>query len=173
MKWIASSLTIALLAGPAASSFAQQNADKKAATESPAADREALERQFSEKLSGAALVGTFTIDGQEPQNLKTERYELFGVTKIKGDLWRFDARIKYGEKDLRIPIPLTVLWAGDTPVITLTETTIPPLGTFTARVMIYDDRYAGTWQHDEYGGHMFGRIEKDAASGDEGDESPE
>ena len=34
------------------------------------------------------------------------------------------------------------------------------LGTFTARVLIYDNRYAGTWQHGKAGGHLFGRIEK-------------
>jgi hypothetical protein len=37
---------------------------------------------------------------------------------------------------------------------------IPTLGTFTARVFFYGNRYAGTWQHDKVGGHMFGRIEK-------------
>jgi len=33
------------------------------------------------------------------------------------------------------------------------------MGTFTSRVMIYGDRYAGTWQHDKFGGHMWGKIE--------------
>lgn len=49
-------------------------------------------------------------------------------------------------------------WLGDTPMITMTEVPLPPLGTFTARVFFYGDRYAGTWQHDAVGGHMFGRI---------------
>jgi hypothetical protein len=34
------------------------------------------------------------------------------------------------------------------------------MGTFTARVLFYEDRYAGTWQHGKVGGHMFGKIEK-------------
>jgi len=29
-------------------------------------------------------------------------------------------------------------------------------------VLIYGDRYAGTWQHDKVGGHLWGRIEKPA-----------
>jgi hypothetical protein len=70
------------------------------------------------------------------------------------------ARIKYGEKDVNLPIPIDVLWAGDTPVLSLTKATIPGLGTFTTRVMVYGDRYAGTWQHDAVGGQMWGRIEK-------------
>jgi len=53
-----------------------------------------------------------------------------------------------------------VKWAGDTPVITLTNLGIPGLGTFTSRVVIYDNRYAGTWQHDKVGGNLFGRIER-------------
>ena len=50
--------------------------------------------------------------------------------------------------------------AGDTPIITLTNLEIPGLGTFTSRVIIYEGRYAGTWQHGDVGGHLFGRIEK-------------
>jgi hypothetical protein len=33
-----------------------------------------------------------------------------------------------------VPIPLIVRWAGDTPVITLTDLTIPGVGTFTTRL---------------------------------------
>ena len=36
------------------------------------------------------------------------------------------------------------------------------IGTFTVRVFFYGDRYAGTWQHGSVGGHMSGRIEKQA-----------
>ncbi len=49
---------------------------------------------------------------------------------------------------------------GDTPMILMTETSLPGIGTFTARVFFYRDRYAGTWQHGRVGGHMWGRIEK-------------
>jgi hypothetical protein len=45
-------------------------------------------------------------------------------------------------------------------VITLTNLAIPGLGTFTSRVVIYDNQYAGTWQHGKVGGNLFGRIEK-------------
>jgi hypothetical protein len=50
-------------------------------------------------------------------------------------------------------------WLEDTPVVTLTNYTIPTLGTFTARVFFYGNRYSGTWQHgDEVGGHLYGAI---------------
>ncbi len=34
------------------------------------------------------------------------------------------------------------------------------MGTYTARVMIYADHYAGTWDAGDHGGHMWGRIER-------------
>ena len=47
----------------------------------------------------------------------------------------------------------------DTPVVMLTDYSIPTLGTFSARVFFYNDRYAGTWQHGkEIGGHLYGKI---------------
>jgi hypothetical protein len=55
-------------------------------------------------------------------------------------------------------MPLKVFWAGDTPVISLTDLSIPGLGTYTARVMVYRDQYAGTWKAKDHGGHLFGRI---------------
>jgi hypothetical protein len=49
---------------------------------------------------------------------------------------------------------------GDTPIIPMTDMAVPGLGTFTARVMFYRGRYAGTWQHDTVGGHLWGIIER-------------
>jgi hypothetical protein len=42
----------------------------------------------------------------------------------------------------------------------MTEYTIPTVGTFSVRVFFYGDRYAGAWQHGEFGGHMYGMIQK-------------
>ena len=62
-----------------------------------------------------------------------------------------------------IPIVVPMRWIGDTPVIMMTDTSLPGLGTFTVRVFFYGDRYAGTWQHGKVGGHMSGRIERNAS----------
>lgn len=136
-----------------------------AKAEKPAAklDRAALEKQFAETMSGAVLAGSFTIDGRDQPPHK-ERYTIAKVTKLTGDTWLFNAQIQYGNHDVTLPLPLEVQWAGDTPVITLTDLNIPGLGTFTARVLIYRGRYAGTWQHGAVGGQLFGRIER--ASGE-------
>lgn len=119
-----------------------------------------LERQFAERMRGSVLVGKFTIAGREDREASPDRYEISSVDKVGDDQWRFNARMQYGTVDVTLPIVVTMRWAGDTPIITMTDVTIPTLGTFTARVFFYGDRYAGTWQHDTVGGHMYGRIEK-------------
>jgi hypothetical protein len=130
----------------------------------PAVDREALFKQFEETLSGVKLVGRFTILGKDDGPLPKEEYTINSVTKLpEGDYWLFKTRIKYGENDVTVPLPLEVKWAGDTPIITLTDFTIPGMGTFSARVVIDKKKYAGTWAHGPAGGHLFGVIEKAAS----------
>ena len=70
--------------------------------------------------------------------------------------------MKYGQRDLTIPMRLTVKWAGDTPMVYLDELNIPGLGTYSARVIFKADRYAGTWDAQNAGGHLYGRIERTA-----------
>ncbi len=119
-------------------------------------DLAALEEDFQESLSGATLVGHFTVGDRK--NLRGEKYTITKVSKIPGGLWLFQVRIQYGARDVTLPLPLNVQWAGDTPVITLTDLSIPGLGTYTARVLIYRDQYAGTWSGTDVGGQMFGRV---------------
>jgi hypothetical protein len=124
----------------------------------------AAERKFQEEMSGAVLVGHFTTVGAEPAGkLNEERYAIRKVSKIadKQNTWRFFVRIQYDDLDVTLPLDLEVFWAADTPVITLTNFTIPALGTFSARVLVHGQRYAGTWQHGEKGGHLFGRVVRD------------
>jgi hypothetical protein len=123
--------------------------------------REELIKKLETDLSGVKLIGRFTVAGKEDQSPKPEEYTITSAIKLPdGDMWLINSRIKYGNKDAAVPIPLEIKWAGDTPVITLTDLAIPGLGTFTSRVLIYGDRYTGTWQHGKAGGHLYGRIEK-------------
>ena len=116
-----------------------------------------LEKRFQQMMSGVALVGHST-------NLKNERisgeekYVIDKVSKLGGDTWLFHTRLQYGSHDIPVPLPVTIKWAGDTPVITLTDLTIPGLGTYTARVLLYRDQYAGTWSSKDHGGQLFGKI---------------
>ncbi len=119
-----------------------------------------IEQDFQKSLSGATLVGHFTVG--EQKDLREEKYTIKKVSKISGGLWLFQVRIQYGSRDVTVPLPLNVKWAGDTPVITLTDLSIPGLGTYTARVLIYRDQYAGTWSATDVGGQLFGRVVREA-----------
>jgi hypothetical protein len=122
----------------------------------------AVERAFVERMNGAALVGRFTIAGREDRVATPDRYDIYGVDKVGEDQWRFNAKI--GESGVTLPIVVRMKFVDDTPVILMTDSTIPGMGTFTARVMFYGDEYAGTWSHaGKGGGHMFGRIERGGA----------
>jgi hypothetical protein len=122
----------------------------------------AIERAFVEQMNGAALVGRFTLRGREDRAAAPDRYDLYSVDKIGEDQWRFNAKI--GEYGITVPIVVTMKFVDDTPMILMTDATIPGMGAgFSARVFFYGDMYAGTWGHGERGGHMFGRIERAAA----------
>jgi hypothetical protein len=154
-------LTTAVLLVLAASRGLADEPQKSDAKPKAEPSREELIKKLEGDLTGATLIGQFTVTGRENREPKAEEYTISSAMKLPdGDLWLIRARVKYGDKDMTVPIPLEIKWAGDTPVITLTNLGIPGLGTFTSRVVIYDNRYAGTWQHDKVGGHLFGRIEK-------------
>lgn len=154
-------LTAALCCGCVLPLGAQETAKKAAESPADAPKPEALIKKLTEELTNVKLIGLFTVTGKEDREPKQEEYTIVSAMKLpEGDLWLIKARIKYGDKDVTVPMPLEIKWAGDTPMITLTNFTIPNLGTFSSRVLIYEGRYAGTWQHGKAGGHMFGRVEK-------------
>jgi len=123
------------------------------------------ERQFAERMRDVSLVGSFTMTGREDRTPRADRYDIASVEKVGTDLWRFNANMDCCGVSGAIPVVVPMRWIGDTPVIMMTDTSLPGLGTFTVRLFFYGDRYAGTWQHGERGGHMSGRIEKRASAG--------
>lgn len=189
MRLLVSIVILSLLLSAAA--FAQEAAEKpseapeRAKQQPPEGklDQAELDKQFEKTMTGATLIGRFTMEGRggrdgggdgggdgnragrEPRE---ERYHISKVTKMQGDYWVFVARVQYGKKDVTVPMMLQVKWAGDTPVITLTDLSIPGLGTYTARVLIFRDHYAGYWSGGEHAGNLWGRIERtgDGAGGD-------
>jgi hypothetical protein len=133
--------------------------------------QQALEQAFEDSMRGAVLDGHFTIfshggsadtsgDDGEPVKLRTERYEIEKAVKRAGDIWTFHARIQFGETDVTLPVPVRLAWAGDTPVVSVTDLGLPGLGSYTARVVFYRDSYAGMWWGGKHGGNLFGRIER-------------
>jgi hypothetical protein len=124
-----------------------------------------LERAFAERMRGVSLVGSYTVSGREDGAPRTDRYDIESVEKVGEDLWRFNASMTCcGLDGSVIPIVVPMRWNGDTPMIMMTETGLPGIGAFTVRLFFYEDRYAGTWQHGDVGGHMSGRIEKQTSA---------
>ena len=120
------------------------------------------EAAFVKLMSGCKMVGSFTMRGSKraPQQ---ESYTIAKIEKVRADRWRFFAKIEYGKTSVTVPLVVQVEWAGDTPMIQVTGMKIPMLGTYTARVLIYRNHYAGMWAGKDYGGHMFGMIVRDKA----------
>lgn len=126
----------------------------------------ANEKAFQTMLTGVRLTGSFTVVGRD-MAAKEESYEITKLTKVSGENWLILARAKWGGNDVTLPFPVRVVWADDTPMIALSDVGFPGLkGKFGCRVLFHGDRYAGTWQHDAAGGHMFGTITKLKADGE-------
>ena len=129
-----------------------------------------VERQFSERMRDVSLIGTFTVVGRETRDAggrggpRADRYDISSVEKVGENLWRFNAGMECCGVKGQIPIVIPMRFVGDTPMIMMTDTEIPGVGTFTVRLFFYGDTYSGTWQHGKVGGHMSGRIEKKASS---------
>jgi len=68
--------------------------------------------------------------------------------------------MQFRGKEVSVPVPVQVKWAGDTPVIILDKVTIPGMGTYSARVLVYEKTYAGTWSAGDHGGMLHGLIKK-------------
>ncbi len=149
-------------ATPAGVADGSKGASAPASSASPKPPtQEELETKFADTLSGATLQGHFTntLD-QKGASPKEDKYTIDSVKKMQGDIWLFTARIQYEQHDVTLPLPLRVVWAGDTPVITLDKFPVPGMGSFTVRVMVFDDKYAGMWDGGNHGGLLFGKIVK-------------
>jgi hypothetical protein len=122
-------------------------------------DQSKREEEFRQMMTGVTLAGRFT--SLKSDKIVEDKYTIEKVSKVSGDLWLIHARIQYGDHDVTAPVPVNVLWAGDTPVLTLTDVGVPGMGAYTARVLVYRGQYAGTWSNQKgAGGQMFGKLEK-------------
>ncbi len=141
----------------------QEQSSKIQATESSPDDADSPTQEQIDKLAkyltGAKLTGHFTVSGQADKAPRSESYWIDKAEKNpEGDKWTITARIKYGDNDIKVPMVMDIKWAGGTPVITVDQMSIIGMGTFDARVLFRSGLYAGTWRHDEVGGHLFGTV---------------
>lgn len=174
-RMIRISILIPLIALPfttlIAVSLADEHDAKSAPTTAPAQSKAeaqaAREARFKEMMTDVVLRGTWQmtnaegLKGQAPLSPpRPDRYTIKGVSKGYGDQWIITARVEYADRDAVLPFTVRVVWADETPIITLDKTALPLLGTYSARVMIFDGFYAGAWFGTTYGGTMAGQIIK-------------
>ena len=125
-----------------------------------AGDQAGLEADFIAMLEDATLEGSWVpIQGGKPGDQKVDRYEVVRAEKIEGDQWHIVSRMKVQGQEIEFPIPVTVIWAGDTAVMILDEVATGGGKSYSARVLFHNDRYAGSWwASDQPGGLLSGAI---------------
>jgi hypothetical protein len=150
---------------------ASQPATSPAGSRAARPTRAELESQFATMLTGVTLRGSWQMtrsaDDDGLRRLSEplpESYTIISAVKAREDWWTITARIQFADKDLTLPVTVRVVWAEDTPIITLDEITLPVLGTYSARVLIYRGFYSGTWFGGDHGGVLSGQIMSAAAS---------
>jgi hypothetical protein len=155
-------LAIAMALQVVPRAWGQDNSKDAPAATTPAKPKlsqEELEAKFKATLTQATMSGRWCgLKNGKLTPEKEDKYTIVSVNKLGGEAWIISARIQYGNKDFVAPIPILVKWAGDTPVITLDNVGLPGGSSYSARVLIYNNTYAGTWSGGDHGGLMNGVI---------------
>ena len=143
---------------------AQESGTEVKITSSTTSELTKLERDFKNTMTNSKFAGYWRLrrDGQLT-DAKKETYTIKNITKVTSNSWIIEATIQYGSNNVTVPVPVQVEWADDTPVISVTRLGIPGLGTYSARVLVYDDCYSGVWSGPDYGGLLSGVIIKNSS----------
>jgi len=137
------------------------------AQETKTPSQQDLEAKFKETMTGVTMSGRWCpikdgVLGEE----KEDKYTIVSVEKGNGDAWTINAKMKYGNREVVAPIPVQVKWAGDTAVIIVDKMSIPGPGgyggtAYSARVLVYENTYAGNWSGGNRAGLLKGLITKE------------
>lgn len=139
---------------------AQETGDQSAREPSSAPSAEA-EEKFRASLTNATLEGRWCpVGGDGLGSDRDEKYEIQSVERVSGDNWLITAKMRYRQVELTLPFPVQVKWAGDTPVLVVDNVGIPGGNKYSARVMIYNGTYSGTWTGGEHGGLLHGVVKR-------------
>jgi hypothetical protein len=129
------------------------------AKEKSAATPEQLEAKFKAMFTKTTMSGRWCSvkDGKLGPE-KEDKYSIVSANKVSGNKWVVNTRINFNQRDMVVPIPVEVKWAGDTAVLSVDDLQYPGGGTYSARVLFYENTYAGTWSGGDHGGLMSGVI---------------
>jgi hypothetical protein len=123
-----------------------------------------VEAKFVAMLKNATLKGSWapvsqgTLGGERGN----DSYRIARAEKTGDGKWSIVSVINYQGRQIEFPIPATVKFAGDTAVLILDDVKAGPgKANWSARVMFFDDVYAGRWYetaNKEHGGTINGTI---------------
>jgi hypothetical protein len=118
------------------------------------------EERFKTLFTNATLSGRWARikDGVLGEERTGDKYTIVSVVKRDADNWTVNAKMKYGEKELILPVPVRMKFTGDTAVLIVDDLGMPGGGTYTARLMIFERTYSGTWKDQRGGGMLYGTI---------------
>ena len=139
-------------------------AQTPAPTESAAAMPKPLpadpEERFKVLFTKAYLSGRWASlkDGVLGEQRDGDKYNIVSVTKGEGDKWTVHAKMKYRNQEMVMPIPVRMQFSGDTAILIVDNLMIPGGGTYTARLLIFERTYSGTWKSQRGGGMLYGTI---------------
>src|SRR5262245_4070041 len=123
-----------------------------------------VEAKFIAMLKNATLKGTWApvAGGQLGKEKGDDTYKIARVEKKEGEKWSVVSVFNFQGQEMQFPIPCTVKFAGDTAVLILDNVRAGPgKANWSARVMFFDDVYAGRWwetANKEHGGTIAGTI---------------
>jgi hypothetical protein len=123
-----------------------------------------IEGKFIAMLKNATLNGSWApvTGGRLGGEKGNDHYQIARVEKGEGGKWSVVSVFKFQGREMQFPIPCTVKFAGDTAVLILENVRAGPgAANWSARVMFFDDVYAGRWwetSNKEHGGTINGTI---------------
>jgi hypothetical protein len=122
--------------------------------------RDALEAKFKATMANATMAGkSIPLKDGGLGTPRDDSYTIVSAEKQAGDVWVINAKFK----EAVVPIPVKVQWAGDTAVIVVDNLQMPGKyagsgSSYTARVLIHEHTYAGSWSGGDHGGLISGTI---------------
>lgn len=127
-----------------------------------------VEAKFVAMLKNATLKGSWA--PVQSNKLGNERggdsYRIARAEKSADGKWSIVSVFNAGGREVEFPIAATVKFAGDTAVLMLDNVRAGPgSANWSARVMFFDDVYAGRWwetANKEHGGTIAGTITRTA-----------
>lgn len=127
----------------------------------------ALETALVATLTEATFIGRWhpIADGEVGAE-RRDRYSIAGAEKTGDNRWVIRARLSADMPDLIVPVPVRIEWAGDAAVLIVDDFGLPGMNPYSARVLIFDDTYAGTWSGGGMAGLISGIIAREADGGE-------